>query len=243
VGLPFVLYLPGVALVSAANPRSGQGSDAERQLWYFGASMIAVLLGGLLLNLAGGLTGNHWIVYITSATVAFALVGWVRSVLRARSTALEPDLVAGQEGTLATSAPTRSRRALTPRQVVLLLAAVGMGAGTIALSEHSVATSARESFVQAWILPEPLHNPWGKSAFLGVRNQLGETQAFVVTAVLSPRKGGPSSTLKWTKVLAQGSSWTQQIRRESGEPVRVTVALARTPATILSSVSLANPAH
>jgi hypothetical protein len=235
-GLPLVLYLPGVALVWAVDPRGRQVTGIVRQVWIFGASMGVVIVSGLVINLAGGLTADHWLVWIGAETVLLAVVGVLRSVLgRSDGTGEPVTSEAGADG------PPRMR--LTLRQWVLLAAAVAVGLGTVAVSEHSVATTRTERFVQAWILPVPIHNPWGRTALVGIRNQTQQTQEFVITAVLSPLKGGAPTTYVWRQVLPQGRGWTREFNREPGEAVRVTVATTSAPNVVLSSVNLATPAH
>ncbi len=129
------------------------------------------------------------------------------------------------------------------RQWVLIAIAIAIALGTVALSQHSVAVTSKERFVQGWIIPQPVSDPWSTSAMVGVRNLTGENETVLINAVLSPRKGGTPTTLTWTEDLAQGASSTHLLSREPGEPVEVTVALAQAPTVIVSTVNLANPAN
>ncbi len=80
-GLPLILFLPGTALVSACDPFGHQVWGVPRLLWSVGASIGSIILGGLLLNVAGGLTANHWLVLVAGGVVLFCLVSSMRVVL------------------------------------------------------------------------------------------------------------------------------------------------------------------
>ena len=258
-GLPLILFLPGTALVSAVDPFGHQVWGVPRMLWSVGASVGSVILGGLLLNVSGGLTANNWLVLVTGGVVVLGGVSSLRVLISGAkhtdsSAASEPEEGASAEGVPAMEpgvepelVPATSwplpRLAVSLRQWLLLVVAVGIGVGTVALSQHSVAVASRERFVQAWIIPQPVNNPWSRSAQIGVHNLTGSTQTALVTVVESPRKGGTPTTFHFSEVLAQAASWTHLLAREPGEPVRVTVTLAQAPTVVVSSVNLANPAN
>src|ERR1700733_9287308 len=64
-GLPLALFLPGAALVWAIDPWGRRVKGPERIMWSFGASIGMVILGGLLLNLTGGLTRPHSLILVS----------------------------------------------------------------------------------------------------------------------------------------------------------------------------------
>ena len=81
-GLPLALFLPGAALVWAIDPWGRQVKGPERIMWSFGSSIGIVILGGLLLNLTGGLTRQHWLILISAVVAVSAVAAWVRSGTR-----------------------------------------------------------------------------------------------------------------------------------------------------------------
>jgi len=249
-GLPLVLYLPGTALVSAVDPFGHQLWGVPRHLWSVGASIGSLILGGFLLNVTGGLTTDHWVALVAIGVVVLCGVSSLRVVFtRSKRTdvpMLVPDLDDGEGGgaqTVSVGSWALPRVGVSYRQWVLLIVAVGIALGTVAISQHSVAVSSREPFVQAWILPQPVADPWSREALIGVRNMTGSTQTVLVDATLTRRAGGTPTNFNWTTKLAPGASWTRRLARETGEPVRVKVALAQAPTIVVSTVNLANPAH
>ena len=226
-GLPLVLFLPGAGLVWAIDPWGRQVKGAGRFMWSFGASIGIVILGGLLLNLVGGLTRPHWLILTAAVVGASAVVGWLRggqrSVEPAEETTADEEHADGLMGTL------------TLRAVALLVGAVLVVSGALVLSQRTSAESSREHFVQAWILPQPASNAFSTTAQLGVRNEEGGPE--VVTIRL--RAGSHDST--WTVGLKDGQEWTHEVSRPLGTTVSASVALASDPSSVLAKVDLAEP--
>jgi uncharacterized membrane protein len=228
-GLPLAFVLPGAALVWAVDPWRRQVTGAERAMWSVGSSIGIVIMGGLLLNLTGGLTRPHWLILSSAVVAVCAVVGWLRC---------------GTAGGEAFSAGDPEREdwarwltSLSLRPVALLLAAVLVVSGALVLSQRTSTESSREHFVQAWILPHPSGDVFSTSAQLGVRNEEGKAEALVVVV-----RVGSSQASSTTVDLKDGQEWTDRIARNPGQPISATVALASQSSTILDRVDLAKPA-
>ena len=128
-GLPLTLFLPGVALVWAVDPWKRQVKGAERTMWSFGSSIGIVILGGLILNLTGGLTRQHWLILTAAVVAVCAIAGWIRG---------GPGVFEEE----AAGPPDEGERAgwgagLTRRPVSILLVAVLVVAGALLLSQRT----------------------------------------------------------------------------------------------------------
>jgi uncharacterized membrane protein len=228
-GLPLAFVLPGAALVWAIDPWRRQVTGAERAMWSLGSSIGIMILGGLLLNLTGGLTRQHWLILTPAVVAVCAVVGWLRGGNRVGE-ALSAADPAGERW-------TRWATSLSFRPVALLLAAVLVVSGALVLSQRSSTESSREHFVQAWILSHPSGDVFSSSAQLGVRNEEGRAEALVIVV-----RVGSSQATSTTVDLKDGQESTDRIARNPGQPVSATVALASDPSSILDRVDLAKPA-
>jgi uncharacterized membrane protein len=227
-GLPLALFLPGAALIWAIDPWGLAVKGPERFMWSFASSIGIVILGGLLLNLTGGLTRQHWLILSSAVVAITAVAAWLRSGNRV-----------GEEPARATSEeeePARWVTTLSLRPVALLVAAVLVVSGALVLSQRTNTESSREHFVQAWILPQPTGNVFSTTAQLGVRNEEGDTEVLLIRV-----KVGSSGTSTRTVDLRDGQEWTRQVSRNPGQPVSATVAIASRPSSILDRVDLAKP--
>jgi uncharacterized membrane protein len=227
-GLPLAFVLPGAALVWAVDPWRRQVTGAERAMWSVGSSIGIVILGGLLLNLTGGLTRPHWLIVTSVVVAACALVGWSRGGNRVGE--------ARSAGDSERQDRTRWVTSLSFRPVALLLAAVLVVSGALVLSQRTSGESGQEHFVQAWILPHPSGDVFSKSAQLGVRNEEGRAEALVIVV-----RVGSSQASSTTVDLKDGQEWTERIGRNPGQPVSATVALTSQSSSILDRVDLAKP--
>jgi uncharacterized membrane protein len=227
-GLPLALFLPGAALVWAVDPWGLQVKGPERFMWSFGSSIGIVILGGLLLNLTGGLTRQHWLILSSAVVAVTAVAGWLRSGNRVGEG--DPD------GTPEREEPARWVTTLSLRPVALLVAAVLVVSGALVLSQRTSAESSREHFVQAWILPQPTGNVYSTTAQLGVRNEEGNAEVLLIRV-----KVGSSGISTRTVDLRDGQEWTHPVSRNPGQPVSATVAIASHPSSILDRVDLAKP--
>lgn len=241
VGLPLTLLAPGAALLLAVDPYSRQARGAQRLMWIVAASLGTVIMGGLLLNLAGGLTRTHWLVLITVDVLVLSVVGWFRgapqaAVADASDDVLPPtqsDAVPGDTGSQA-SAP--ARKVLTVRQAILLVVTLLVVTGALLLSLRTAAFASRETFVSAWIVTEPVNHPWSTTAQVGVMNHQGHRSRLVVEEVI-----GRSAPQRQTITLDNGQTWRFEVRRNGGEPVSVTVLSSAHAKRPLASVRLAKP--
>jgi hypothetical protein len=197
-------------------------------MWSFASSIGIVILGGLLLNLIGGLTRQHWLILIGVVVAVTAVTGWLRG-----GDQVGEETPAGRpEG----EGSAHWGTALSLRSVALLVAAVLVVSGALVLSERTNTESNREHFVQAWILPQPTGNVFSTTAQLGVRNEEGDTEVLVIRV-----KVGSSGASTRNVELKDGQEWTRQVSRNPGQPVSATVAIASRPSTILDRVDLAKP--
>ncbi len=179
-GLPLAFVLPGAALVWAVDPWRRQVKGAERAMWSVGSSIGIVILGGLLLNLTGGLTRQHWLI-LSSAVVAV--------VRRGRLVARRESHRRGTVRRRPRNGEDRTRwvTSLSLRPVALLLAAVLVVSGALVLSQRTSAESSREHFVQAWILPRPIRRRVQHVGPVGRQERGGESRG--------PRHRGESGLL------------------------------------------------
>jgi uncharacterized membrane protein len=227
VGVPLAVLLPGAALISAIDPWHRQLQGPERVMWFVGSSIGIVIMGGLILNLTGGLTRPHWLILIAAVIGILVVVGYLRGAIQ--------EAPAEETGPVVEGSATRGLALLTFRPVALMVVAIVVVVGGFVLSQRSNAESTREHFVQAWILPQPTGNVYSTKATLGVRNEEGEH----VSILLTVKVGRAGSTMMVG--LRDGQAWTHQISRTPGQAVSVTVALASNPSSILDRVDLAKP--
>jgi uncharacterized membrane protein len=228
VGIPLAVVLPGAALISAIDPWHRQLQGPERVMWFVGSSIGIVIMGGLILNLTGGLTRPHWLILIGAVVGILVVVGYLRG-------ANQDDAPAEQAEPVVEGSAPRGLALLTFRPVALMVVAVVVVVGGFVLSQRSNAESTREHFVQAWILSQPTGNVFSTKATLGVRNEEGRHESIL----LKVKVGRAGSTM--TVGLQDGQAWTHQISRTPGQAVSVTVALASNPSSILDRVDLAKP--
>ena len=231
VGLPLALFLPGAALVWAVDPWRRQLTRLERMMWSFASTIGIVIVGGLALNLTGGLTRLHWLILAFAATGLCGIVGWLRSGKTSEGVSSGDG-----EPTVTGTAAGRIGRSAYVRHVTLLLAAIAVVAGALVVSQRTNTEAGREHFVQAWILPQPTGNNLSTRTQLGVRNEEGRSQVLVIVI----RVGSAKATTS-TVGLANGQQWTHEVLRATGQPVSATVALASDPTSVLDRVDLAKP--
>jgi uncharacterized membrane protein len=86
LGVPFVLFIPGYALVAALFPVRGSLSTAERLAYSLALSFALVALIGLLLNYVWEISLYPMLICLESFTLSMCLIAW----LRRRSSYEEP---------------------------------------------------------------------------------------------------------------------------------------------------------
>ena len=248
VGLPLTTYLPGAALVSTIAPQRRHVGAVERQIWIVGASFGLAVFGGLVLNIVGGLTRSSWLVWIGVIIIActalkmFVPRGTIAldvdpTSTSASSRGTSDTYEVSNVGTVTTRKVPRLNWVST-RQAVLLLGAVGICLAAMVLSIHTNATTTKESFVQAWVLPRPTDDVASTSVQVGLQNRSGGQRTYLVNVTV-----GTSPTKVFSVLLADGASWTQVITRRPGERVESTVYGLVKPwgEIVLAKVNLATP--
>jgi Protein of unknown function (DUF1616) len=247
VGLPLTIYLPGAALVSTLGPQRHHSGVVERQLWIVGASFGLTVLGGIVLNLAGGLTRSSWLAWVGAVVVVCIAFKLARSQVPSRSDTHQAarrsadvaslDSHEAASGEAADHGATSGSIRVSPRQATLLVAAGVICAAALVLSIHTDATTSRETFVQAWILPRPSEDVSSTSVQLGLENHLGGQRTFLVNVTV----GLFAAPEVFSVRLADGASWIHVITRQPGERVESTVSTTSHPSLVLTTAYLASP--
>jgi uncharacterized membrane protein len=221
-GLLVLLVIPGAAIINAVDPWRVNLRSWERLFWTVTASVGVTALGGLVLNFVGGLTAVHWATLGAVVAVGAGGVAWWRG--------LEGPVVSGFSG-------ARLGRGW-PRGFALWLVAAIVTAAALSLSVYSSVNERPERFAQLWILPIPFNaGSFAARASVGVTNEENRRAAFVVRVLVGRRTVVAGRRV----VLGQGQTWTYGVSRTVSQTVQATVALASSPSSILSSVTLATP--
>ncbi len=245
-GLPLSVYLPGAALISFLDPLRQHARGGERQIWIVGASFGSTIVGGIVLNLVGGLSRTSWLIW--TCTVIFLGVG-IKLLLPHwpyQSDAELPNIDTAEtddwdypkvsSGVLAHTRHWLGSLGVSMRQAIFLFSAIVICAASFALSVYTNAATTQERFVQAWVLPRPTYDVFSNSVEVGLQSHLGNQNTFLVRVDIGR---GPAKT--FTVTLADGGSWTRVLTRRPGEQVETTVSIASQPSVILTSVNLATP--
>ncbi len=235
-GIPLVLYLPGAALVAAAGDLTGDIQGTERHVWAVAASIGLSIAGGLILNLTGGLTRSHWLIFIGALVVFFTLIGALVSVIRGsvdQSAIGSANSAAGPDRTSMRVRIRSYREIASLRQLFIFFLALIVCADALALSIRTESTASQEHFVQAWVLPKPVGYEGSSKFQVGIRNEMGDDRTFIVRVTV-----GPAERLSYTIPLKDGQSWTRQLSRLGDETVNSTVALSSKPRTVIQRVYL-----
>lgn len=158
LAVPFLLVLPGYAFVSAILPESperypagkadsepnGQPGWPVRVALSLAASVLIVGTVGVFLNATGGFGREPAILFVSTITIVFVLIAWLRRLMRApdqRANALRgnPGRIAGVLGN-------------TPLQrIVMVLALVAL---VSAVAFAATAPSDSERFTEFYVLAE-----------------------------------------------------------------------------------------
>lgn len=222
--LPLVLFLPGAALALAVDPWRRRASGSQRLYWSLLGSLAATIAGGLILNLASGLTRTTWLAYLLGVVVVASVASMGRRGHYERPT-------------LSWATCLRGVRVPVPA-ALLSIGAVMLIVGALAVSVYSSSNANREHFVQLWILPIPVGaGSTAARAEVGVTNYEGRRVRFEV----SVKAPGTVLLIRRQVVLGQGQTWTYHLIRHGRVPVLATVSLASQPSRVLDSVRLASP--
>ncbi len=223
--LPLVLYLPGAGVVGAARGGSARKVLGEDLWWSVLGSIGFTILGGLILNVAGGLTQSTWLLYLVCLTVVASGVAWWR--------------LARVVGPVPSPHQGRNSRRVSLRTGLLVGAAGLLVAAAVGISVYSSDTANQENFVQLWILPSPLAaGDYAGHVQVGIENHEGRTATFDV--VVSGSNGQVLATKEVE--LNESGVWTLQLARPKHQTVTATVALSTDPSHALSSVHLSKAA-
>jgi uncharacterized membrane protein len=223
-GVPLVLFLPGAALVMAAGPRSARTSGAERIFWACLGSVGATILGGLLLNLVGGLTRSSWAIYCVGVVALATVITWWHE--------------RGAESTVPDRRIHTHVTGLRWGQAALVVGAISLSAGALAVSEYSSSNSNQEHFVQLWLLPKPLSaGAYAHRAEVGVANYEGHQ----VILDVSVRLGHTDRLNRKQITLKKGQIWTATLSRARLQLMTATVSLASQSSNVLDTATLAVP--
>lgn len=236
VGIPLVLYLPGAALLAAAEGSTRNIRGTERLLWSVAASIGISIAGGLILNLTGGLTRAHWLIFIGAVVLLLTLIGAVLPFLRgsrddsAIGSTITPD---GADLPSLRMRIRSYRETISFRQLFIFFLALVVCGNALALSIRTDSTTSQEHFVQAWILPNPVGYQGSPKFQVGIRNEMGGVHTFIVRVTI-----GRAQPLSYTIPLKDGQSWTRKLSRPADETVNSIVALSSKPRTVIQRVYL-----
>jgi hypothetical protein len=247
-GLPLTIYLPGAALVSIFGPNR-RINTVERQVWSVGASFGLNVAGGLVLNLAGGLTRSSWLVWVGAVIGICLIIKLLLAPFTSRSKPSPPERIVNvgvipeSDETLVVgksdSAKGHGAMRVAVRQVVLLLTAGAISVAAMVLSIHTNTATTRESFVQAWVIPRPSEDVTSTSVELGLRNDLGGERTFEVDVTVG--SGRAEEIEIFSVPLTDGEAWTKVITRKPGERVESVVYNSSKPNVALTRVYLVTP--
>lgn len=219
--MALVLLLPGVAAVNAFAGGRTVESGYERAFWVVLGSLGVTCLGGLALNLLGGLTEASWTTFLGSISVALSAVWWWR-----RSS--------GHHGPGVTGPPRSwwSQRGVLAGLVTGCLLSAALGVSV--LSDHLM---AQERFVQLWLLPRPgSAGAYAQSAELGLTNYEGHSSRFEVVVRLGQRV-----VFKRVVKLPQGGTYTHTLARPGQQRLSASVSHAASASRPLATAYLATP--
>ena len=204
-GLPLALVAPGVAVVEAS--RLGwRFQPGERAVWSVVMSVALDIAGGLLLNLLGGLTRAHWLLYLSC--VVLMACGWgmwrVPEELRLDNHSREQAQQARADkgsGCL----PGRMNLLWT---VSLYVASVAVIAGALVVAEVTSA-STREKFAELSLNPV---SAAPRVARLEIDNFMGRDTTFEVR-VYRVRSEKVVELHSWKVRVGSNKSWTTMVDR------------------------------
>jgi Protein of unknown function (DUF1616) len=204
-GLPLALAMPGAAAVEA----TGLGwrlQFGERAVWSVVVSLALDIAGGLLLNLFGGLTRAHWLLYLASAVLVACVLGAWRPPKESQSDA--HSRVRLMEASQRTINDHRREGARWPWEALLYISAVAMIVGALVVAELT-SSSTRERFAELSLSPAP--SP-ARSARLEIGNLLGRDTTFGVRVYVV--RGTKHVELhSWEVRVSSNASWATTIAR------------------------------
>lgn len=197
--LPLVFLVPGIAVFRIVKRPTVNLPLGEAFVWIIVASMAVSVLGGLFLNVAGGLTRPHWLILVGSIVLVSTLASFFWN---------------------STPSPKRAYNgSISVRNVLLLGVAAVLLVSAVTLAIVS-SDSHTEHFAQLWLIPSNTPEHGGAySAQVGVKNFEGRNIRFVVTVYA----GDSDVVLRRSINLNNGNSWMSQLQRPKRTGLRATL--------------------
>jgi len=193
LALPFILIVPGNALISAIFPESSL-SRLERFLFAIGLSLAVVILSGLVLIISPlGLQTNSWLIILAVINLVASLIAiWRRWPVSVKQT-------------------TPARFYLPARQVLLLGLAILVIGFSLKLTLTPRSPGNIQGYTSLWILPGPTTQP--DTLLVGIHSQEFETTHYSIQVIYN---GQPIK--KWPDIsLEPGTQWQQNISIPTGQ--------------------------
>jgi len=202
LGLPFVLFFPGYALMVALFPRKGDLGGVERVALGFGLSIALTILIGLILNYTPwGLSLYAILLSLTVFILATSAIAYYR---RRRLSAEERFTVSFQIAVPRWAGLSNPDKALTIVLALSLLAAIG------ALAYVVAAPRVGERFTEFSVLedyPEELALGEEATVTLGITNHEGREITYYIEVMIDGVKNGEVGPL----ILADEEKWEQEV--------------------------------
>ena len=186
---PLMLYIPGFALLALLRVDS-QPTIVETVVWRCGASLVIVVLSGLLLNLTPpGLSLAPWLLLLS----VFSLAALAGSLLRNGAFML-------------TGAPPAemANRPFPFISILVLALAIIIATGAVALSASGAQKQAQTAYSVLWMVPQ---NASVTDVTIGVENRESSTMTYAITVV-----DDNTVLVTWKDIVVQpGHSWTRSL--------------------------------
>jgi len=202
LGLPFVLFLPGYALVSALYPREGDPGGMERVALSFGLSIVVTIAVGFILSYTPwGLSLYPILLTLTFFIVANSAIACYR---RRRLAAEERFALSLQMALPRWAGLSNLDKALSIVLVVSVLAAIGVLAYVVA------APKVGERFTEFYVLgdyPEELALGEEATVTLGIINHEGQETSYYIEVMIDGVRNGQVGPL----ILADEEKWEQEV--------------------------------
>lgn len=220
LGVPFILFLPGYALIMCLFPRRDRLGNIERVALSFGMSIVCVPLIGLILNYTPwGIRPEPVMYSVAAFTLAVSLIGWWRLWRMDKEDRFSIDFALKMPGW----SGGRWDKALTVALAVMIVVAAGV------LVYAVVTPNVGERFTEFYILGEggmaesyPSELTAGEEAtvILGIVNREQANTSYRVEVWLEGEKIGDVGPV----ALEHDQEWEQEVSfapSASGEDQKV----------------------